>query len=285
MAKLKILHKTDYRYSEAVRRSAQVLRLSPSSGAHQLVLHWQLNAPGSMRAFVDAYGNLSHLLTIDEAHQTIEIVAHGTVEVLDHTDGESLGPIPAAVFQRPTPLTECSPEMFAFLEPLSSMIRSRPLFGLTDLASALLERMPYSPGATTVAFSAAQAFAAARGVCQDHTHAFIACCRVLGLAARYVSGYVQSSDHSHLPSNQGDSLASHAWAEAWIGNRWVSFDISNSRAAGTGHVKLAVGLDYLDACPTRGVRLGGGEESMRASAEVQSLGTTPTYSPVMVQNQ
>ena len=115
MAKLKILHKTDYRYSEAVRRSAQVLRLSPSSGAHQLVLHWQLNAPGSMRAFVDAYGNLSHLLTIDEAHQTIEIVAHGTVEVLDHTDGESLGPILLLCFsdrrRSPNAARKCSPSL------------------------------------------------------------------------------------------------------------------------------------------------------------------------------
>ena len=285
MATLKIIHSTEYRYSKAVRRSAQVLRLTPSSSLNQQVINWQLHAPGSLRSFVDAYGNQSHLLTIDESHLVIDIKAFGTVEVFDHADGEALGPIPATVFQRPTPLTECSPEMLAFLDPLRAMIRARPLFGLTDLASALLERMPYSPGSTTVAFSAAQAFEAARGVCQDHTHAFLACCRVLGLAARYVSGYVQASDNNASGGESSASVASHAWAEAWIGNRWVSFDISNASAAGSGHVKLAVGLDYLDACPIRGVRLGGGDESMNASAEVQALHVIHASPLQMVQNQ
>jgi transglutaminase-like putative cysteine protease len=285
MTTLNIFHKTEYRYSEAVRRSAQLLRLTPATAMHQKVLHWQLKAPGSMRAFIDAYGNLSHLLTIDDAHEAIEIVAHGSVEVFDRVEGEAPGPIPAAVFQRLTPLTVCSPEMLAFLDPLRAAIRARPLFGLSDLASALLERMPYSPGATTVAFSAAQAFAAARGVCQDHTHAFIACCRALGLAARYVSGYVQAGELSHGSAHQAAAVASHAWTEAWIGNRWVSFDISNARAAGPGHVKLAVGLDYLDACPMRGVRLGGGEESMAASADVQSIDAGHVRTQVLVHNQ
>lgn len=285
MTKLNIHHKTEYRYSAVVRRSAQLLRLTPASAGHQKVLHWQLNAPGLIRAFVDAYGNLSHLLTLDEAHEAIEIVAHGSVEVFDHAEGEVLGPMPAAVFQRPTPLTECSPDMLAFLDPLRATIRSRPLFGLSDLASALLERMPYSLGTTTVAFSAAQAFAAARGVCQDHTHAFIACCRALGLAARYVSGYVNAGDQSEWTVQPTASAASHAWSEAWIGHRWVSFDISNARAAGSGHVKLAVGLDYLDACPIRGVRLGGGEESMAASAEVQSIDAPQAYAPAWVHHQ
>jgi len=118
MATLKIIHSTEYRYSKAVRRSAQVLRLTPSSSLNQQVINWQLHAPGSLRSFVDAYGNQSHLLTIDESHLVIDIKAFGTVEVFDHADGEALGPIPAAVFQRPTPLTECSPEMLAFLDPL-----------------------------------------------------------------------------------------------------------------------------------------------------------------------
>jgi transglutaminase-like putative cysteine protease len=100
-----------------------------------------------------------------------------------------------------------------------------------------------------------------------------------------VSGYVQASDHSAWSGGQSAEVASHAWAEAWIGNRWVSFDVSNARAAGSGHVKLAVGLDYLDACPIRGVRLGGGDESMNASAEVQRLDVIHASQPQMVQNQ
>jgi len=269
MATFSIDHQTHYRYSEPVRRSAQVLRLTPASGHHQQVIRWQLSVPGQLRPFVDAFGNLSHLLTVDANHSAIEIKAFGIVDVLEHGDGEVLGPIPAAVFQRPTSLTECSAEMLNFLDPMRATILSRPLAGLSDLATALLDHMPYSPGVTTVAFSAAQAFAAGRGVCQDHTHVFIACCRAIGLAARYVSGYVQGADSPQSGTPRITSAASHAWAEVWVGNRWVSFDISNAHAVGAGHVRLAVGLDYADACPIRGVRLGGGEESMSASAAVR----------------
>lgn len=268
MATFDIDHQTHYRYSEPVRRSTQLLRLTPLSGPHQQLRQWQLSAPGHLREFVDAFGNLSHLLTVDTVHQAIEVRAFGRVDVFDRSDGEMLGPVPAAVFQRATALTLCSGEMLCFLEPLRGTIRSRPLFGLTDLASALLDRMPYSPGATTVASSAAQAFAAGRGVCQDHTHVFLACCRAIGLAARYVSGYIQAVDQAQRGLRTG-STASHAWAEVWLGHRWVSFDVSNAQAAGAGHIKLAVGLDYADTCPIRGVRLGGGDESMTATVALK----------------
>ena len=82
---------------------------------------------------------------------------------------------------------------------------------------------------------------------------------VAGVPARYVSGYLYS---------EGAQVASHAWAEAWTLDRWRSFDISNSRSAGEDHIKLAIGADYLDACPIRGTRIGGGGETMAAVASV-----------------
>jgi transglutaminase-like putative cysteine protease len=97
-------------------------------------------------------------------------------------------------------------------------------------------------------------------VCQDHAQVFLAASRLLGLPARYVSGY--------LHSPEGNS--SHAWAEAWLGRHWHVFDISNARHPQGALVKLAIGLDYLDACPVRGVRLGGGEERLETVAEVRS---------------
>ena len=117
--------------------------------------------------------------------------------------------------------------------------------------------MPFRPGDTHSACSAMEAFALGSGVCQDHTHVFLACCRHLGVPARYVSGYLHS-----------DGVASHAWAEAWVVDRWHSFDVANSRPAGEDHIKLAIGGDYLDACPIRGTRVGGGAETMLATASV-----------------
>jgi transglutaminase-like putative cysteine protease len=132
--------------------------------------------------------------------------------------------------------------------------------GVTELMVAVLDKMPYTAGATKVDTTAAQAFDLGKGVCQDHSHVFLACCRELQIAARYVSGYVYSSNR--------EEVASHAWVEAWLNHRWVSFDISNAKAADGAHIKLAVGLDYLDACPVRGVRLGGGEEQLSIAAQV-----------------
>src|SRR5690606_22398794 len=98
------------------------------------------------------------------------------------------------------------------------------------------------------------------GVCQDHAHVFIACCRAQGIPARYVSGYLHTDDDEHV--------ASHAWAEAWCGGRWRTFDVTNGLLAPSRHLKLAIGLDYLEACPVRGVRWGGEHESLSAHAAV-----------------
>lgn len=111
--------------------------------------------------------------------------------------------------------------------------------------------------------SAAEAFAGRQGVCQDHAHAFLASTRSLGIPARYVSGY--------LYTDSSDHLASHAWAEAWLDDAWYSFDVTNCLAKPERHLKLAVGLDYLDACPVRGMRRGGGIEQMYAHVEVSPL--------------
>ncbi|MNG11944.1 Transglutaminase-like superfamily protein [compost metagenome] len=124
----------------------------------------------------------------------------------------------------------------------------------------LNQHMIYTPGTTEVETSAAQAFAGRSGVCQDHTHAFLACARSLGVPARYVSGYLFSEASEHL--------ASHAWAEAWLDDAWYSFDVTNQLARPERHLKLAVGLDYLDACPVRGMRRGGGCEQMHAKLVV-----------------
>jgi transglutaminase-like putative cysteine protease len=121
---------------------------------------------------------------------------------------------------------------------------------LIDLMHGLNQHMTYTPGATEVDTSAAEAFAGRR-VCQDHTHAFLACARSLGIPSRYVSGYLYS-DSEHL--------ASHAWAEAWLDDAWYSFDVTNELARPERHLKLAVGLDYLDACPVRGMRRRGCEQ-------------------------
>jgi transglutaminase-like putative cysteine protease len=201
------------------------------------------------------------VLTIIRPINEIVIRSSGIVEtsssIDDDPDEIKLSPL---VFLRATALTRAEGPIGEFAEPFRR--RAGTLSGLRDLAAGVLEKLPFQSGVTAVHSTATEAFEARNGVCQDHAHVFIASCRHLGIPSRYVSGYLYSTG--------GDKavVASHAWAEAWVVDRWRSFDVTNGRAAGEHHIRLAIGADYLDASPVRGVRSGGGEEQMIASALV-----------------
>jgi transglutaminase-like putative cysteine protease len=258
--RLSISHETTYHYADQVRASIQYLRLTPHDSERQHVLSWQLNLPRPVRAQIDPFGNILHVLTMDEPHEAIVIGARGQVEIDEKREAEheSQSPLP---FLRFTRLTEADATMTAFAAQHCKQRKDRT--ALIDLMHGLHQHIAYTPGSTEVDTSAAQAFAGKSGVCQDHTHAFLACARSLGIPARYVSGYLYSGDSDHL--------SSHAWAEAWIDDAWYSFDVTNQLAIPERHLKLAVGLDYLDACPVRGMRRGGGSEQMHAKVLVSPM--------------
>jgi transglutaminase-like putative cysteine protease len=124
---------------------------------------------------------------------------------------------------------------------------------------AIRERVDYVVGVTSSATTAAEALAQGRGVCQDHAQVFAAAARCLGHPARYVSGY--------LWTEAGTSDANHAWAEAHVdGLGWVGFDPANPTEA---YVRVAIGLDYLEAAPVRGVRRGVAEETLDVAVDVR----------------
>ena len=255
--KLAIRHDTTYRYDDQVRASIQYLRLTPQESQRQHVLDWHLELPRPVPAQRDPYGNILHVLSLDEPHDSLLISAHGQVEIDTTRDCEqdSLSPL---LFLRFTRLTQADEALRQFARRYCGAHRDRA--ALSELMCGLADAMPYSPGSTRVDSTAAEAFAVGAGVCQDHSHAFLACARSLGVAARYVSGYLFSDDSAHL--------ASHAWAEAWIDGAWYSFDVTNGLTRAERHLKLAVGLDYLDACPVRGMRRGGSGEQMHARVQV-----------------
>jgi transglutaminase-like putative cysteine protease len=266
--RLSISHETTYHYDDQVRASIQYLRLTPHDSERQQVLSWQLALPRPVRAQVDPFGNILHVLTMDEPHEAIVIGARGQVEIDEKREAEheSQSSLP---FLRFTRLTEADEAIRAFAVKETKKRTDRT--ALIDLMQALNQHITYTPGATAVDTSAAQAFANGAGVCQDHTHAFLACARSLGVPARYVSGYLYSDSSEHL--------ASHAWAEAWIDDAWYSFDVTNQLAIPERHLKLAVGLDYLDACPVRGMRRGGGCEQMHAKVVVSP--SAPVATPIV----
>ncbi|MCV9879658.1 transglutaminase family protein [Brenneria izbisi] len=265
--KLTINHLTHYHYDEEVKFSTQYLRLTPQDSAHQKIREWKLTLPATAVETTDAYGNVLHVLTLDHPHHDITIHAQGVVEIADNAITESTAessPAPEdtlspLVFLRITPLTEADADIREFAQRYYRP--DAPEESLNTLMAELAVKMPYTPGATQVQDSAAVAFAMQKGVCQDHTHVFLACCRSLHIPARYVSGYVYSQDSQHV--------AMHAWAEVWLNGRWQGFDITNNTRLLHQHLWLAIGMDYLDACPVRGTRLGGGCEEMFSEAEVR----------------
>ncbi len=271
---LHIRHETVYRYEYAVKHSVQTLRLTPRTETGQRVLSWNLSAPGRQAQQLDAHGNMVHLLTLDEPHDEIRILAVGVVET-ENVLGSSLpdrGRLSPLVYLPETPLTRSGALLRDFAAGVG--ITARPgRDEVLRLALAIREAMDYVPGATEVTDTGAHAFALGRGVCQDHAHVMLACCRSLGIPARYVSGYLLTDDQGHI--------ASHAWADVWLEAEqlWFSIDVTNREPGGTRHCRLAVGRDYMDACPVRGVRRGGGAESMTAQVLVGTEAAKRTREP------
>lgn len=267
--RLAIHHETAYRYSAPSHYSIQQLRLTPRPEPHQRVLAWRIDAPGRLRRFTDAYGNVAHTLVLTAPHDSIRVLVAGTVEIEAPQGGlanfgqdsgvhSDLSPL---VFTVATPLTEAEETVRAFAaNHLRQKARAEDFLGL---AEAICGAVEYETGITEVTSTAAHALEFGRGVCQDHAHLFIACCRAREVPARYVSGYV---DPGH-----DEEAASHAWADVWIeGDGWVSVDITHRVLARDRHCRLAIGRDYLSAAPVRGVRTGGGDETLHVEVSVRS---------------
>lgn len=186
--RLSISHETTYRYEDQVRASIQYLRLTPHDSERQHVLSWQLDLPRPVRAQLDPFGNILHVLTLDEPHESIIIGARGQVDIDEWREAEhdSQSPFP---FQRCTRLTEPDEALRAFAEQHCGKRRDRT--ALIDLMHALNQHIAYVPGATQVETSAAEAFAGRAGVCQDHAHAFLACAQPGDRHALCVGVFVQ----------------------------------------------------------------------------------------------
>ena len=264
----RVEHDTSYRYSESAHYSVQYLRLTPRHQGNQDVWDWSVQSNVPLVPFTDAFGNAAHVLTLAARHQEIRVRVRGNATTRDThgilpTEPE---PFPPGVYLRDTELATADEELTAFVENHRTAAQRNTVGGLHDLMTAIRERVSYEIGATHVHTTASQAFAEGSGVCQDHTHIFIACCRHLGIPARYVSGYLWVSQDLE------DYDANHAWAEAFVPDLgWISFDVANAMSATDAYLRVAVGLDYNGAAPVRGVRRGGGDEQLDVRVRVSQL--------------
>jgi transglutaminase-like putative cysteine protease len=261
---LSIRHETVYRYTAPLAYTIQQLRLTPRLESHQRSLTWTITTPGQRNPFTDAFGNLSHMLTITTPHDEVRIVVEGTVSVTPLYRGRlaEIGSLSPLIFTMPTRLTEPTVSVVDFAAPYLSPDADSD--ALLALAVAIRAAVAYQSGATEVTSSATDALQLGQGVCQDHAHLFLACCHAHNIPARYVSGYIDPGSSAHAES--------HAWVDVWVAETdftgWISIDVTHATFASDSYCRLAIGRDYDSAAPVRGVRRGGGAESLSVQVNV-----------------
>lgn len=269
--RLSVRYDTSYHYSQPIRRVIQLLRLTPASFAGQSVLDWRIDVDcdARLREGRDGYGNITHMLYVDQPIEALKVSVTGKVLTEDRAgvvDGLP-GDLPHQVFLRPTPLTEAGRPLHDLAAALTAQGGSM-LDKLHRLTAAIHSRMTFDTGRTEVDTAATEAYAEGHGVCQDFAHIFIAVAREIGVPARYISGHLFRRDGAVLQE------AAHAWVEGWVEHLgWVAFDPSNGICTDDAYVRVAAGLDYRDAAPFSGARNGGGREELKVRVQVKQAGS------------
>jgi transglutaminase-like putative cysteine protease len=264
--RLKIWHKTHYSYSEAPRSLVQRLHLEPAQFASQKTVHWKIDAPGIETGlrYPDAMGNIIHLVTVSAPPPDLEIISSGEVET-SSSAGVVRGledTVPGAVFLRQTAVTAPSDQIRAMAKE-HAHARSE-LDRAHSLMNAIHGAIAYEVGQSHAHTTAAEAFADARGVCQDQAHIMISMARHLNIPARYVTGYL-------VTGTGASASAAHAWAELRIPELgWVGFDPANGQCPTEHYVRIAAGLDAASVTPVRGSRRGAAaSEEMTVAVSVE----------------
>lgn len=264
--RLAISHTTHYQFSQPATRGLQRLRLRPKSTKGQHVLDWQMQLEGARCEveYDDHHHNHTALVSVEPGASAVIIRCSGHVETSDNSGmvGPHSGFMPMWRFLDQTELTMPGARMRALAQALAGG-KQEPLAMLHSLSQAVLAAVRYEIGHTDAKTTAEAAMAAGRGVCQDHAHIFIGTARLLGIPARYVSGYLMMNDRI-------DQEAGHGWAEAHVESLgWVAFDVSNGISADSRYVRVATGCDYREAAPVTGISYGAGESALAVSLAVE----------------
>ena len=286
------VHRTLYGYGSPVSQSRQVVHLAPRTTPHQTCLDWSIDiAPDSHRTTHghDYFGNIVSHSTIEVAHGSLDIAATSTVRLRAHGghDPDATPPyarvrdwlatpggrerLSAADYlfdtrtvRRDAAFAAFARDCFADTTPV--------LAGAVGLMDRIHSRFDYVPGATTVATPLTSVMKNRKGVCQDFAHLMLAALRSLGLAARYVSGYLLT----HPPDGAARLIgadASHAWVSLFVpGSGWIDLDPTNNCLPELEHITVAWGRDFDDVSPVRGVFLGGGgAHTLEVSVDVRPV--------------
>ncbi len=291
-----VLHETRYEYGSAVSLSQQQLHLAPR------VLDWQQVEAQSIdiepeptwrRDGQDAFGNPVTWVAFHVPHEALFIRSAMNIAVRPHLPVDLDQSLPweqvhdRLAYNAQAPLPEDLAAMRFLFESAHVRIKHEladyaadcfppgtpVLIGAQALMAKIFREFKFDPEATTVSTPIMEVLENKRGVCQDFAHLMIACLRALGLAARYVSGYLLTRPPPGKPRLIGAD-ASHAWVSVYapgFASDWVDFDPTNNLLPDTEHITIAIGRDFADISPLRGIILGGGSTEPEVEVTVTPL--------------
>jgi len=287
----RITHRTTYAYSESVAVSHHAARLRPRDTDTQQCKEYTLSfdpEPDHFTEHTDSFGNLVSCFSIQKLHARFEVTSRSLVTLSRVLQPEPAQTPPweavAAMFRDPVPADLLDPCQFVFRSPLlihemplrefalPSFKKDRPvLAAAADLCARIHREFVFDPKATTISTPLAEVLAKKRGVCQDFAHLAIASLRAMGLPARYVSGYLRTHPPAGKPRLVGVD-ASHAWVSCFVpGFGWVDIDPTNDCFTSLDHITVAIGRDFSDVSPVRGIITGGGKHSVGVGVDVEPL--------------
>ncbi|MCY4304420.1 MAG: transglutaminase family protein [Aestuariivita sp.] len=261
--RLSIKHTTHYHFEAPVDFGFQQIRMTPKTSQWQNVNFWTTQIKGGQKEleFEDQHKNHVELFSFERAINDLKVICNGEVDIKDNAGiiGKHLDPTPIWLFESETPKTKIG----TAVKELANKVKNKHgLEQLHELSQLIKYSISYQHKPQTPARTAENIIKDGFGVCQDHAHVFIATSRCLGYASRYVSGYLLLNDTEQ-------QKAMHAWAEIHVNNLgWIGFDISNGISPDDNYVRVATGLDYTEAAPITGTRVGGGNEILDVAIEV-----------------
>ncbi len=305
---LEISHDTSYTYAQPVAQSHHIAHLRPLQDAAQTLLDFRLSVqpqPASWRDSVDSFGNACLHFALSQAHRELRVQAFSHVRVTQRFAGlrpqasppwdllrERLRYVACAPFDPAVEFVQPSP-FVPRVEALRAYARAafKPGQPVAEAALELMQRIhqdfEYRSQSTEVDTPVALAFEQRIGVCQDFAHVMIGACRMLGVPARYVSGYLLTQLADEGPALVGAD-ASHAWVQVYApgtpgvpGDGWLDLDPTNNRVPGLEHVRLAVGRDFGDVTPLRGVIRGGGQHTLSVGVTTRRIPHAGRAGPVV----
>lgn len=286
-----ISHRTIYGYAIDVSVSHHVARMMPRTLPHQRCLSHDLTIdpnPSLVTHREDYFGNRATFFTVASSHRTLIVASQSRVDVSARewpaangtpawetvrdlfVGGAACAEVEAQEFIFPSAFVPPLPQLGAYAA--ASFPAGRPVLeGVLDLMQRMAADFTFDPKATTVATPLGDVIKNRRGVCQDFAHFQIGCLRALGLPARYVSGYLETLPPPGKPKLVGAD-ASHAWVQVFIpGFGWADVDPTNNLMPSERHITLAVGRDFDDVSPLRGVIVGGGKHQLTVAVDVNPV--------------